>query len=140
MKHYFLQPVLKAHQTRNMPAYIQKKAREKLEQEGKFKLEDIKGPDEEEPPDAKRMRPSSSRIEPLDRSVSSTTPLPELPPDLQQKQDYMDTTPIDNKLLAPPPPPQKGEPLKSDIHADKASIPRCQIKPRKWKTHIVFFL
>lgn len=69
-----MQPVLQTFQERNRPEYIQRKAREKLEQEGFFKDE----------PAVKKRRPGS--VEPLERPPSAT---PDLPEDFRVKQETL---------------------------------------------------
>ena len=123
----FQQVVLQSHQTRNKPEYIHKMAKEKLEQEGKLISEE---------PKAKKKRPSSGvrSVSPMDMSVPST-PLPDLPPELQQRQDAMGTT--QTKLLAPPAKPAPSPPTRGQTHTDAPSVSK-QVK-RKYKVKALVY-
>ncbi|KAJ8313399.1 hypothetical protein KUTeg_009027 [Tegillarca granosa] len=87
-------PSLQKYQERNAPEYIQRKFKESMKSKQKLSTEE---------PAAKKMKRPGS-VEPLDRSMSES-PLPDLPADLQQKQDTMilriPTPPKEPKQLTP---------------------------------------
>lgn len=103
-------PSLQKYQERNHPSYIQNQNRVKLESQGVLRKDE---------PVSKKMRRAGS-VEPMEKPES---PLPELPGNLQQKQDSM--------VLRIPTPPKESKPVspRGKIHTTGPKMP-ASTKPK----------
>ncbi|XP_056004113.1 dynein axonemal heavy chain 6-like isoform X1 [Ostrea edulis] len=108
-------PSLQKYQERNHPSYIQNQNRMKLESQGLIKKDE---------PVAKKMKRTGS-VEPMDKPES---PLPELPENLQQKQDSM--------VLRVPTPPKEPKPVspRGKTHTSGPKMP-ISTKTKIAETH-----
>ncbi|XP_046331899.2 dynein axonemal heavy chain 6-like [Haliotis rufescens] len=102
---------LQKHQMRNQPHYIHKVNKERIQAERRGKKDE---------PATKKLRRAGS-VEPMEVSSGAQSPLPDLPEDLQAKQDAMvyHTTP---RLPSPPQEPKPESP-RGRTHIQAASIP-----------------
>nr|XP_054751474.1 dynein axonemal heavy chain 6-like isoform X1 [Lytechinus pictus]XP_054751475.1 dynein axonemal heavy chain 6-like isoform X1 [Lytechinus pictus] len=112
-------PGLAKFQAENQPEYIRRKAAEAL---GASRGQSVPAPVQSTgEPDSKKTKRATS-VEPLERPPSSS-PLPDLPDDLRQKQDSLAGHP----LRSPTPPKERKEPTSSTIpRGISMSLPMAQ--------------